>query len=348
MSMNVKNFLTPQTIEVQSIAQNRALITLQPFEAGFGHTLGNALRRILLSSMPGCAVIEAKIEGVLHEYSSLEGVQEDIIDILLNLKGIAFQLHGKDEVTLELVKNTVGPVCAADITLPHDVEVKNPDFVIAHLTKPKEFKMTLKVARGRGYQPASLRKADDQFVSEVGSLHLDARFNPILRATYSVENARVEQRTDLDKLVIDLETNGTIEPEEAIRRAATIIQEQLLTFVELQHEAEDEVVEDLVDINPMLLLPVDELELTVRAANCLKAESVFRIADLVSKSEAELLSTPNLGKVSLWEIKTALQKRGLSLGMEVPEQLLSSAIQKKSEGVEATNISEKTEDINKD
>lgn len=347
MSMNVKNFLTPQTIEVQSISQNRALITLQPFEAGFGHTLGNALRRILLSSMPGCAVVEAKIDGVLHEYSSLDGVQEDIIDILLNLKGIAFQLHGKDEATLEIVKNTVGPVRAGDINLPHDVEVKNPDFVIAHLTKPKEFKMTLKVARGRGYQPASLRKATDQFVSEVGALQLDARFNPILRATYSVENARVEQRTDLDKLVIDLETNGTIEPEEAIRRAATIIQEQLHTFVELQHEAEDEVVEDLVDINPMLLLPVDELELTVRAANCLKAESVFRIADLVSKSEAELLSTPNLGKVSLWEIKTALQKRGLSLGMEVPEQLLSSTIQKKSEGIEAINT-EKTEDINKD
>jgi DNA-directed RNA polymerase subunit alpha len=186
MSTNVKKFLTPQTIEVQSVSPNRALITLQPFEAGFGHTLGNALRRILLSSMPGCAVIEAKIEGVLHEYSSLEGVQEDIIDILLNLKGVAFQMHGKEEVTLELNKNAVGPIRAGDITLPHDVEVKNPDFVIAHLTKPKEFKMTLKVARGRGYQLASLRKADDEFVSEVGALQLDARFNPILRATYLV------------------------------------------------------------------------------------------------------------------------------------------------------------------
>jgi DNA-directed RNA polymerase subunit alpha len=347
MSTNVKKFLTPQTIEVQSIAPNRALITLQPFEAGFGHTLGNALRRILLSSMPGCAVIEAKIEGVLHEYSSLEGVQEDIIDILLNLKGIAFVMHGKEETTLELVKNTVGPVLAGDITLPHDVEVKNPDFVIAHLTKPKEFKMTLKVVRGRGYQPASLRKADDQYVSEVGSLQLDARFNPILRATYSVENARVEQRTDLDKLVIDLETNGTVEPEEAIRRAATIIQEQLLTFVELQHETEDEVVEDLVDINPMLLLPVDELELTVRAANCLKAEHIYRIADLVTKTESELLSTPNLGKVSLWEIKAALQKRGLSLGMDVPIQQLTS-LKKSLEGVEESEKLEKIEDINKD
>ena len=231
MSTNVKKFLTPQTIEVQSISQNRAMITLQPFEAGFGHTLGNALRRILLSSMPGCAVVEAKIEGVLHEYSSLEGVQEDIIDILLNLKGIAFILHDKEEVTLELIKNTVGPICAGDIILPHDVEVKNTEYVIAHLTKPKEFKMTLKVVRGRGYQPASLRKINEEYVSEVGSLQLDARFNPILRATYAVENARVEQRTDLDKLVIDLETNGTIEPEEAIRRAATIIQEQLHSSV---------------------------------------------------------------------------------------------------------------------
>jgi len=348
MSTNVKKFLTPQTIEVQSISQNRAMITLQPFEAGFGHTLGNALRRILLSSMPGCAVVEAEIEGVLHEYSSLEGVQEDIIDILLNLKGIAFILHDKEEVTLELIKNTVGPICAGDIILPHDVEVKNPEYVIAHLTKPKEFKMTLKVVRGRGYQPASLRKISEEYVSKVGSLQLDARFNPILRATYSVENARVEQRTDLDKLVIDLETNGTIEPEEAIRRAATIIQEQLHTFVELQHETEDEVVEDLDDINPMLLLPVDELELTVRAANCLKAEHIYRIADLVTKTESELLSTPNLGKVSLWEIKTALQKRSLSLGMDVPIQQLTS-LRKSLEGnTEESEKLEKTEDINKD
>ena len=348
MSTNVKKFLTPQTIEVQSISQNRAMITLQPFEAGFGHTLGNALRRILLSSMPGCAVVEAKIEGVLHEYSSLEGVQEDIIDILLNLKGIAFILHDKEEVTLELIKNTVGPICAGDIILPHDVEVKNPGYVIAHFTKPKEFKMTLKVVRGRGYQPASLRKINEEYVSEVGSLQLDARFNPILRATYAVENARVEQRTDLDKLVIDLETNGTIEPEEAIRRAATIIQEQLHTFVELQHETEDEVVEDLDDINPMLLLPVDELELTVRAANCLKAEHIYRIADLVTKTESELLSTPNLGKVSLWEIKTALQKRSLSLGMDVPIQQLTS-LRKSVEGnTEESEKLEKTEDINKD
>jgi DNA-directed RNA polymerase subunit alpha len=344
MSTNVKKFLTPQTIEVQSLSPNRALISLQPFEAGFGHTLGNALRRILLSSMPGCAVTEAKIEGVLHEYSSLEGVQEDIIDILLNLKGIAFVLHEREEITLELIKDTVGPVTAGDITLPHDVEIKNPEYVIAHLTKPKEFKMTLKVARGRGYQPASLRKSE-HFVSEAGALQLDARFNPILRATYSVENARVEQRTDLDKLVIDLETNGTIEPEEAIRRAATIIQEQLRNFVELRHEPEEEIQEQGADINPILLLPVDELELTVRAANCLKAEHIYRIGDLVQKTEQELLSTPNLGKVSLWEIKTALQKRNLSLGMEVPVQQFSS-LKKSMEGNNAEEL-EKSEDINK-
>jgi DNA-directed RNA polymerase subunit alpha len=343
MSTSVKKFLIPQAIEVQTLSHNRALISLQPFEAGFGHTLGNALRRILLSSMPGCAITEVKIEGVLHEYSSLEGVQEDIIDILLNLKGIAFLLHEKEEVNLELVKNTVGPVCAGDITLPHDVEIKNPDYVIAHLTKPKEFKMTLKVARGRGYQLAASRKTE-HYVSEVGALQLDARFNPILRATYSVENARVEQRTDLDKLVIDLETNGTIEPEEAIRRAATIIQEQLHTFVELRHETEDEIPEQNVDINPILLLAVDELELTVRAANCLKAEHIYRIGDLVQKTEQELLSTPNLGKVSLWEIKTALQKRNLSLGMEVPTQQLSN-FKKPMEG--SVGELEKSEDTNK-
>lgn len=344
MLTNVKKFLTPQTIDVHTLSPNRALITLQPFEAGFGHTLGNNLRRVLLSSMPGCAVVEVKIENVLHEYSSLDGVQEDIIDILLNLKNVAFVIHERDEVTLELSKNTVGPVLAGDISLPHDVEVKNPDFVIAHLTKPNPFKMTLKVARGRGYQPASLRKNDEYHSSEVGALQLDARFNPILRVTYSVENARVEQRTDLDKLVIDLETNGTIEPEEAIRRAATIIQEQLSTFVELKKEAEPELVEPDADFNPILLLPVDELELTVRAANCLKAEHLYLICDLVQKTEQELLSTPNLGKVSLWEIKTALQKRGLFLGMEVPAQHLLP--QKKTED-ENTVSRESDEEINK-
>ena len=217
--------------------------------------------------------------------------------------------------------------------------------MIAHLTKPKAFKMTLKVVRGRGYQPASLRKTED-YVSEVGALQLDARFNPILRATYAVENARVEQRTDLDKLVIDLETNGTIEPEEAIRRAATIIQEQLHTFVELRHETEDEAPEQAEGINPILLLPVDELELTVRAANCLKAEHIYRIGDLVQKTEQELLSTPNLGKVSLWEIKAALAKRGLSLGMDVPTQQLSS-LKKSMEGGNVEELEKSSEDINK-
>ncbi|MDQ8038997.1 MAG: DNA-directed RNA polymerase subunit alpha [Rickettsiella sp.] len=342
MLTNVKKFLTPQTIEVQSLNQNRAVVSLQPFEAGFGHTLGNALRRILLSSIPGCAVTEVKIEGVLHEYSSLEGVQEDIMDILLNLKGVAFVLHEKEEVILELVKSTVGPVCAGDIKLPPDVEVKNPNYVIAHLTKPKEFKMTLKVAKGRGYQLSSLRDTDH---SEVGALQLDAQFNPIIRVTYSVENARVEQHTDLDKLVIDLETNGTIEPEAAIRRAATIFQDQLHTFVELRHETETEVPEQNADINPILLLPVDELELTVRAANCLKAEHIYRIGDLVQKTEQELLSTPNLGKVSLWEIITALLKRGLSLGMHVPALQLSSLKKSVEENVEPL---EKNKDINND
>lgn len=348
MSTNVKKFLIADNIKVENISSNRASISLQPLEPVFGSNMENSLRTVLQSWLPGCAAVEAKIEGVLHKYSSLEGVYEDILVILLNLKDIAFQLHGKDEVILELAKNTVGPVRAGDITLPPDVEVKNPDLIIAHLTKPIEFKMTLKVVRGRGNPYNELRMATEQFaVNEVGAFQLNPRFSPVVSLTCAIENARVEQRTDLVKLIINLETNGTVGPEEAIRRAATMCQEQWDPFVELKSETKDEVVEDMVDINPMLLLPVDELELTVRAANCLKAEHIYRIADLVTKTESELLSTPNLGKVSLWEIKTALQKRGLSLGMDVPMQQLTS-LKKSLEGAEEAEKLEKTEDTNKD
>jgi len=317
MQMNVNKFLTPRTIEVKALDRTRALVTLEPFERGFGYTLGNALRRVLLSSMPGCAVVEAKIEGVLHEYSTIEGVQEDVIDILLNLKNIAIIMHGRDEIVLELNKKGAGPVTAGDITLSHDVEIMNPDHVIANLTKDGELRVSLKVTRGRGYQPASLRK-NDGYNREIGVLQLDASFSPVRKLSYTVERARVEQRTDLDKLVIDLETNGTIEPEAAIRRAATILQEQLAVFVELKHEDEQLVTEEMADINPILLRPVDELELTVRAANCLKAENIYYIGDLVKKTENELLKTPNLGKKSLGEIKDVLAAHSLSLGMNVP------------------------------
>lgn len=317
MQVNVNKFLIPKVIEVETINRQRARVILEPLERGFGHTLGNALRRILLSSMPGCAVVEAQISGALHEYSALEGVQEDVIDILLNLKGLAILMHGRDEVTLELHKKGLGPVLASDITLTHDVEIVNPNHVIANLTQDGELKMTLKVARGRGYQPASIR-SKDMFEREAGSLQLDAGFSPVRRVTYTVESARVEQRTDLDKLIIDLETNGTLDPEAAIRRAATILQEQLAVFVELKRADEQQTAGELAEINPILLKPVDELELTVRAANCLKAENIYYIGDLVRKTETELLKTPNLGKKSLGEIKDVLATHSLSLGMSVP------------------------------
>ena len=317
MQTNTNKFLSPKVIQVEPLSIFRAKVTLEPLERGFGYTLGNALRRILLSSMSGCAIVEAKIEGALHEYSVLEGIQEDTIDILLNLKGVSLIMHERDEVMLEINKKGPGPVRAGDISLTHDIEIINPEHVIATLTQAVEFKAKFKVVRGRGYQPAYLRK-EEGFESEIGMLPMDASFSPIHRVSYSVERARVEQRTDLDKLIIDLETDGTIEPEAAIRRAATILQEQLSVFVELKRENKQQESVEMVDINPILLRPVDELELTVRAANCLKAENIYYIGDLVQKQESDLLKTPNLGKKSLGEIKDVLANHNLSLGMYVP------------------------------
>lgn len=316
-----KEFLTPKTINVDAKSAVHSRIVLEPLERGFGHTLGNALRRILLSSMPGAAITEVQIDNVLHEYSSLEGVREDIVDVLLNLKNIAFKLHERKEVTLTLKKNTEGAVTAGDITLDHDVEIMNPDHVIAHLTQNGELNMQVKVITGRGYQPVTARRneSSDELTttSQVGVLHIDASFSPVRSVTYQVENARVEKRTDLDKLIIDLETDGTIDPEEAIRRSATILQHQLGAFVELRHEEVGREDDSQDQVDPLLLRPVDDLELTVRAANCLKAENIYYIGDLVQRSENDLLKTPNLGKKSLMEIKTVLAQRGLSLGMYV-------------------------------
>ena len=317
MQSSVNEFLTPRHIDVQAVSPTRAKITLEPLERGFGHTLGNALRRILLSSMPGCAVVEAEIDGVLHEYSAIEGVQEDVIEILLNLKGLAIKLHGRDEVTLSLSKKGPGVVTAADIQLDHDVEIVNGDHVIANLADNGSLNMKLKVARGRGYVPADARQSEEDESRSIGRLQLDASFSPVRRIAYVVENARVEQRTNLDKLVIDLETNGTLDPEESIRRAATILQQQLAAFVDLKSDAEPVVVEQEDEIDPILLRPVDDLELTVRSANCLKAENIYYIGDLIQRTEVELLKTPNLGKKSLTEIKDVLASRGLSLGMRL-------------------------------
>lgn len=317
MQRSVNEFLNPRNIEVQGLSATHAKVILEPLERGFGHTLGSALRRILLSSMPGCAVVEAEIDGVLHEYSAIEGVQEDVIEILLNLKGLAITMHTRDEASLKLSKKGPGPVLASDIQLDHDVEVMNPDHVICNLSDNGEINMTLKIARGRGYEPADQRRSNDDETRAIGRLQLDASYSPVSRVAYSVENARVEQRTDLDKLVIDLETNGTIDPEDSIRRAATILQQQLSVFVDFDNEKEPVQEEEEEEVDPILLRPVDDLELTVRSANCLKAENIYYIGDLIQRTEVELLKTPNLGKKSLTEIKDVLASRGLSLGMRL-------------------------------
>ena len=312
------DFLTPRTIDVTELSSTRSRVVLEPLERGFGHTLGNALRRILLSSMTGSAIVEVEIDGVLHEYSSLAGVQEDVIEILLNLKGVAIILHEKDEVTLTLTKKGKGAVTAGDITVDSTCEITNPEHVIANITAASaKLNIKLHVAKGIGYKPSNLRiDASDEGLT-IGRLQLDATFTPIRRVSYVVESARVEQRTDLDKLVLDIETDGTIDPEESIRRAATILQQQLAVFVDLQSESTVLPEEEEDPIDPVLLRPVDDLELTVRSANCLKAENIYYIGDLIQRAEVDLLKTPNLGKKSLTEIKDVLASRGLSLGLRL-------------------------------
>ena len=317
MQNSVNEFLTPRVIKVDEKSQTRALVTLEPLERGFGHTLGNALRRILLSSMPGCAVTEVEIDGVLHEYSAIEGVQEDVIEILLNLKGVALVMNGKDEAELTLTASGAGVVTAGDIQTDHDIEIRNPEHVICTVTGDQPMMIRVVAQRGRGYSPADSRADSEEETRSIGRLQLDASFSPIRRVSYVVDSARVEQRTDLDKLVIDLETNGTIDPEEAIRRAATILQQQLAVFVDLEGQTQAAAAEAADEVDPILLRPVDDLELTVRSANCLKAENIYYIGDLVQRTEVELLKTPNLGKKSLTEIKDVLASRGLSLGMRL-------------------------------
>ncbi len=316
MSGNAKDFLRPSQIVVESHTDNQAKVILEPLERGFGHTLGNALRRILLSSIPGCAVTEAKIEGVLHEYTSIPGVREDVVEILLNLKGVAITMHSRDETLLRVSKKGPGTVTAGDIQGDHDVEIVNPNHVIAHLGKDGELNMELKVEKGRGYVPATVRRNPDEN-REIGHMLLDASFSPIRRVAYSVEDARVEQRTNLDKLIIDLETNGAIDPEEAIRSAAGILQQQLAVFVDFERQELPEPETHENEIDPILLRPVDDLELTVRSANCLKAENIYYIGDLIQRTEVELLKTPNLGKKSLTEIKDVLGAHGLAMGQRL-------------------------------
>jgi DNA-directed RNA polymerase subunit alpha len=310
--------LKPRAIEVESIGHNAAIVTMEPFERGYGHTLGNALRRILLSSMTGYAPTEAQIAGVVHEYSTVDGVREDVVDILLNLKGITFKLHNRDEVTLHLKKEGEGVVTAGDIELPHDVEIINPDHVVANISAGGRLEMQIKVEKGRGYVPGNVRAFREDHSKTIGRIVMDASFSPIRRVSYNVESARVEQRTDLDKLVMTIETNGAITPEEAVRQSARILVEQLSVFAALEGTAEPLLAQRTSPtVDPILLRPVDDLELTVRSANCLKAENIYYIGDLIQRTENELLKTPNLGRKSLNEIKEVLAARGLTLGMKL-------------------------------
>ncbi|MBL8447576.1 MAG: DNA-directed RNA polymerase subunit alpha [Zoogloeaceae bacterium] len=314
--MQSNQLLKPRIIDVVNLSPVHARVTMEPFERGFGHTLGNALRRILLSSLPGHAATEVSIEGVLHEYSTLDGVREDIVDLLLNLKGVVLKLHSRREATLRLAKSGEGVVRAGDIEVSHDVEVINPDHVIAHLSPGGKIDMQIKVEEGRGYVPGNQRPngSDGKII---GRIVLDASFSPVRRVSYLVESARVEQRTDLDRLVIDLETNGAVDPEEAIRYAARVLMDQLSVFADLEGTPVAVEQPKAPAIDPVLLRPVDDLELTVRSANCLKAENIYYIGDLIQRTETELLKTPNLGRKSLNEIKEVLASRGLTLGMKL-------------------------------
>ncbi len=316
MQNYLANLIRPRLVDVTPVSKHNARIVIEPLERGFGHTLGNSLRRVLLSSIPGCAVTSATIKGVLHEYSSIDGVREDVLDILLNLKNLSIKLHEGETASLLLKRSGPGVVTAGDIATAHVAEVLNPDLEIANLTDAGELEIMLHVQRGRGYQPVASRVLPGED-SEVGSLKLDASFSPIKKVSYIVESARVEQRTDLDKLVIDIETNGTLEPEEAVRQAAAILNEHLSVFIALQGEDSVGERESTPGFDPLLLRPVDDLELTVRSANCLKAENIFFIGDLILRTENDLLKTPNLGKKSLTEIKDILAVKGLSLGMRL-------------------------------
>lgn len=320
MYIDINEMLTPKVLKVQSESIGHSRIVLEPLEAGYGDTLGNALRRILMSSMPGCAITEVSIEGVLHEYSTIEGVEEDVINILLNLKEVAIAMTVGTEAVLTIDKKGPCVVTAADIQLTHGVEIVNPELVIAHLNEYGKLKMTLQVKKGIGYHSSEtlpMEFEEEASVKSIGKLKIDNSFSPVKKVAYHVDKTRVENRTDLDKLTIELQTNGTLNAEDAIRISASILQRQLHAFVDMSFEESNADSKVRNDFDPLLLRPVDDLELTVRSANCLKAENIYYIGDLVQKTENELLKTPNLGKKSLTEIKDVLAARSLSLGMKL-------------------------------
>ena len=312
MQISVIDLLVPTEIQVENVSDTVSKVTLEPLERGFGHTLGNALRRILLSSMPGAAVTDVVIDGISHEYSTIEGVREDVIDILLNIKDMPVKLIEGNEAELKLSVDGPCEVTSSSFEAPGKVEETDADHHVVSLVDKIKLNMSVFVRTGRGYEPADIR--DDEN-NTVGGLKVDASFSPVKRVSYSVENARFEKRTDLDKLILELETDGTIDAKMAIEHSATIMQQQLAAFVDLEAIAEQEAKKEQNDFDPLLLRSIEELELTVRSTNCLKAESIFLIGDLIQRSEFDLLKTPNLGKKSLNEIKDVLASKGLSLGM---------------------------------
>ncbi|MCA1939376.1 MAG: DNA-directed RNA polymerase subunit alpha [Caenispirillum bisanense] len=294
-----------------------ATVVAEPLERGFGMTLGNALRRVLLSSLQGAAVTALQIKGVLHEFSSVEGVREDVTDMILNIKTLGLRMHGEGPKRMTLKASGPGPVTAGQIESSADIEIMNPDLVICHLDQGATLDMEFTVNTGKGYVPAAMNRSED---SPIGMIPVDSIFSPVKRVSYKVENSRVGQVTDYDKLSMTVETNGAVSPEDAVALAARILQDQLQLFINFDEPqaAYEEKKEEELPFNKNLLRKVDELELSVRSANCLKNDNIIYIGDLVQKTEAEMLRTPNFGRKSLNEIKEVLASMGLHLGMEIP------------------------------
>jgi len=316
---NWKELIKPNKLVVEAGIDPRrhATIVAEPLERGFGLTLGNALRRVLLSSLQGAAVTAVQIDGVLHEFSSIPGVREDITDIVLNIKSMALRSHSDGPRRIALRTEGAGPVRAGQIETGHDVEIMNPDLVLMTLDEGASINMEFTVQSGKGYVPASVNRPED---APIGLIPVDSLYSPVTKVAYRVENTREGQVLDYDKLIMILETNGSIAPEDAVAFAARILQEQLDLFISFEEPGE--VVPETAPIepqfNPSLLKKVDELELSVRSANCLKNDNIVYIGDLILKTEAEMLRTPNFGRKSLNEIKEVLAQMGLHLGMEVP------------------------------
>jgi len=316
---NWQELIKPNKLQVEAGAdqQRVATVVAEPFERGFGMTLGNSLRRVLLSSLQGAAVTAIQIEGVLHEFSSIPGVREDVTDIILNIKNLGLRMHGEGPKRMHLRASTPGEVKAGMIEVGHDIEIMDPDLVLCTLDEGAKLNIEFTVETGKGYVPASQNRAED---SPIGLIPIDAIFSPVKKVAYKVENTRVGQVTDYDKLSMVVETNGSVTPDDAVALSARILQDQLQLFINFEEPTQvvEEEKKDELPFNKNLLRKVDELELSVRSANCLKNDNIIYIGDLVQKTEAEMLRTPNFGRKSLNEIKEVLSQMGLHLGMEIP------------------------------